>query len=259
MTKNFRDYLPDYVFLLSIASTILVLDQRTKWLVRQRLNFSEMWMPLDWLAPYARIVNWRNTGAAFGIFQNAGAIFAILAIVVALAILNYYPLIPRADKFLRIALALQLGGAVGNLTDRLTLGWVTDFVSIGHFPVFNVADASIFFGVTLLLFPYLSYIPGEISTYLIARRARAINTRRRVRGTGENHANDPDDGDEGLSLGILEVIFHSSPQMQRFVLAQRGQHIRKRYAHNHCVSSKMGRQPKPRSVRTPTKMGEPGE
>ena len=74
-----------------------------------------------------------------------------MAIVVSLAILYYYPRVPAGQVPLRLALALQLGGAVGNLIDRLAMGTVTDFVSLGTFPVFNVADASISIGVAVLV------------------------------------------------------------------------------------------------------------
>ena len=99
-----------------------------------------------------RIVHWQNTGAAFGIFQNMNTVFSILAVVVSCAILYYFPRIPRDDWTMRLALALQLGGALGNLMDRLTRGYVTDFVSVGSFAVFNVADASISIGVAILIF-----------------------------------------------------------------------------------------------------------
>jgi signal peptidase II len=149
--RSLKDSARDYAFLLVIAGLIIALDQWTKWLVRANLEFQEVWSPWPWLAPYARIVHWHNTGAAFGIFQGFGDIFTVLAIVVAIAILYYFPQVPREDWPLRLAMGLQLGGAVGNLIDRVTIGWVTDFVSVGRFPVFNVADASISIGVAVLI------------------------------------------------------------------------------------------------------------
>ena len=145
----------DYVFLLSLAGIIVTLDQWTKGWVRTNLAVGEVWMPLDWLAPYARIVHWQNTGAAFGMFKDFGIVFTFLAVLVAGAILYYFPQVPRNDWYLRIAMGMQLGGALGNLTDRLTVGEVTDFVSLGNFPVFNVADASISTGVAILAFGML--------------------------------------------------------------------------------------------------------
>jgi len=140
----------DYAFLLTISGTIILLDQVTKNLVRSNLHFGEIWPQNHWIVNYARIVHWSNTGAAFGMLQNFGIAFAILAVVVSIAILIYFPRIPRNDWLLRLALALQLGGAIGNLIDRLTIGHVTDFISLDSFAVFNIADASISIGVALL-------------------------------------------------------------------------------------------------------------
>jgi signal peptidase II len=130
---------------------LIVLDQWTKSLVRANLVLNEFWMPIEWLAPYLRIVNWHNTGAAFGIFQGMNSVFMVLAIVIILLILVYFPMIPEDDFFFRLALSLQMAGAAGNLIDRLYRGYVTDFISVGRFPVFNVADSCITLGVVVLL------------------------------------------------------------------------------------------------------------
>ena len=146
-----KKYLRDYGFLFLVATTIVVLDQLSKLWVRTQLEYGEAWAPWDWLLPYARLIHVQNTGAAFGMLQGMNAVFTILAIVVSCVIIYYFPHVPREDWLLRLALALQLGGAVGNLVDRVTEGYVTDFVSVGRFPVFNVADASISIGVALLI------------------------------------------------------------------------------------------------------------
>jgi signal peptidase II len=146
-----RKILRDYGFLLTLAALIVALDQWTKTLVRTRLALEEYWAPWPWLAHYARIVHWKNTGAAFGMLQGFGDVFTVLAILVAIAIIYYFPQVPSKDWVLRLAMGLQLGGALGNLIDRLTVGSVTDFISIGTFPVFNVADASISTGVAILI------------------------------------------------------------------------------------------------------------
>ena len=137
----------------TIAALIVALDQWTKWLVRVNIPDGGVWLPesLEWLSPYARIVHWHNTGAAFGMFQNASMVFTVLAFIVIAAIIYYYPHVENSDWSLRLAMSMQLGGAIGNLIDRLTLGRVTDFISIGTFPVFNVADASISIGAVVLL------------------------------------------------------------------------------------------------------------
>ena len=143
----------DYLVLIGVAGTVIALDQWTKWLVRTNIEFGAQWLPdwLSWLSPYARIVHWYNSGAAFGMFQNGNLVFTILAFIVILAIIYYYPQVEAEDWTLKLAMGLQLAGAAGNLTDRLMVGKVTDFISVGKFPVFNVADSSITVGVIVLL------------------------------------------------------------------------------------------------------------
>jgi len=142
--------LRDYLALFLISGSIVALDQWTKTLVRENIPLGGIWMPWEWLQPYARIVHWYNTGAAFGLFKDGNLVFSILAIVVSIFIIYYFPRVLASDRMLRLALAMQLGGAVGNLVDRLTVGKVTDFISLGNFPVFNVADSSITVGVAVL-------------------------------------------------------------------------------------------------------------
>lgn len=148
MKRHFRDYFP----LLAVAALVILLDQWSKNIVRTSLPYTESWAPWNWLLPYARIVHWQNTGAAFGMFQGMSLVFAVLAVIVSIAIIYYYPLVPKEDWLIRLALGLQLGGAIGNLIDRLRFGGaVTDFISVGNFAVFNVADACVSVGVVLLI------------------------------------------------------------------------------------------------------------
>ena len=143
----------DYLILFGAAGALIALDQWTKWLVRENIEFGAQWLPgwLMWLSPYARIVHWYNSGAAFGMFQNGNLVFTTLAFIVIGAIIYYYPQVDAEDWTLKVAMSLQLAGAAGNLVDRLLMGKVTDFISVGSFPVFNVADASITIGVVVLL------------------------------------------------------------------------------------------------------------
>jgi len=143
----------DYWLLFGVAGLSIALDQWTKWLVRTNIEFGGQWLPdaLMWLSPYARIVHWSNSGAAFGMFQDGNLVFTVLAFVVISAILYYYPQVENDDWTLKLAMGLQLGGAAGNLIDRLLAGQVTDFISVSVFPVFNIADASITVGVLVLL------------------------------------------------------------------------------------------------------------
>lgn len=142
-----------YWGIFTIAALIIALDQWTKWLVRANIPSGQSWLPdsLVWLSPYARIVHWYNKGAAFGIFQEGSMVFTVLAFIVSAAIIYYYPQVSSQDWPLRLAMSMQLGGAIGNLIDRLTIGHVTDFISVGTFPVFNIADSSISVGCVVLL------------------------------------------------------------------------------------------------------------
>ncbi|MQC26339.1 MAG: signal peptidase II [Chloroflexi bacterium] len=148
-----KRHLGGYLTLFAVAGLSIWLDEWSQFWVRDNLAFGETLTPWPWLAPYARLVHWGNDGAAFGLFKGSGGgnFFALLAIVVAALIIYYFPRIDSGQWLLRVAMGLQLGGALGNLLDRLTLGYVTDFISVGNFPVFNVADASITVGVGLLL------------------------------------------------------------------------------------------------------------
>lgn len=148
-----KKYWSAYLFLFLIGGILIGFDQWTKALVRASVPLGSDWLPagLNWLMPYARIRYWYNSGAAFGIFQNGNLVFTILAILVTLLILYYYPLTVREGWYLRLAMAMQFAGADGNLIDRLRFGHVTDFISVGNFAIFNISDASISVGVVVLI------------------------------------------------------------------------------------------------------------
>lgn len=139
--------------LILITGVIVAIDQLTKWLVVSRLALYESWAPIAQLEPYFVITHTSNTGAAFGMFPSGSQIFKVIGVVVSLAIIYYYHQLPAGAWWMRVALGLQLGGAVGNLTDRFRQGGhVTDFLRFFDFPIFNVADSSIVVGVGILIF-----------------------------------------------------------------------------------------------------------
>ena len=115
-----KKYILTYLKLLGIVGVIVALDQWTKWWVRENIPFATQWLPekLQWLMPYARLVYWHNTGAAFGMFQNASLVFTALAFIVIGVILYYYPKIESEGWMFQLALGMQLSGALGNLIDR---------------------------------------------------------------------------------------------------------------------------------------------
>jgi signal peptidase II len=139
--------------LFLLAGIVIGLDQWTKSIVRANLTPGASWLPggLDWLAPYARILYINNAGAAFGSFQDKSWLFAILAVLISALIVYYYPQVAREDVLIRLALGLEMGGALGNAIDRILFGKVTDFISVGGFWVFNIADISVNLCVAALL------------------------------------------------------------------------------------------------------------
>ena len=134
-----------------LALTVAVLDQLVKaWIVA---NFQvDRIVPI--LGEYVRIALSHNTGALFGLFRDQAPIFALFSLGV-IALIVWYEWRAGASLLVTLALGFLLGGALGNLTDRLRLGYVVDFVDIGigtfRWYTFNVADASISLSVLLLL------------------------------------------------------------------------------------------------------------
>lgn len=146
---------------------LLALDQGTKWLVRQNLAVGEAWAPIPALSRIFTITHVRNTGVAFGQLQGIGWLFMLVNLVVAVGVLVYYPHIAAGQRLLRLAMALILAGAVGNVIDRLRTtillaqqtgslwralpkAYVTDFFDIKIWPVWNVADMCVVGGVAIL-------------------------------------------------------------------------------------------------------------
>lgn len=154
-TNKKKNIVSSITSLLLISGIAAILDQWTKGIVRGSLETGEQWMPWEWLEPYARILHWQNEGAAFGMFQGWGSAIIILSFVVIGMIIYYFPQIPKTDWAFRLALSLQMGGAIGNLVDRLKFGEVTDFVSVGNFPLFNVADSCITVGAILMVVAFV--------------------------------------------------------------------------------------------------------
>lgn len=136
----------DLVFFV-IVGLVVALDQASKHLVRANLALGES-VPEE--GPL-RITYVTNTGAAFGILQGQTLFLMVTTFFGLAAILLYYLYPPMEHGVLRLALGLQLGGAVGNLADRVRLGKVTDFIDVGPWPAFNVADSSIVVGVAIIV------------------------------------------------------------------------------------------------------------
>lgn len=145
----------NYVWLL-VTFAVIGVDQATKWLVQHEMGLDQV-IPL---IPHLNLVCRHNTGAAFSMFNHApAAVFVAFAAIVSVAILVWLYRNPRGQSVMAAGLCLIMGGAIGNALDRLTRGFVVDFVDfyIGnwHFAAFNVADSSITVGAGLLLLDML--------------------------------------------------------------------------------------------------------
>ncbi|MCD4685652.1 MAG: signal peptidase II [Anaerolineae bacterium] len=144
-----------WLFLVGVTIIAILADQITKAYVVAQLNLHESWMPLDFIEPLFRFTHVHNTGVAFGMFQGGGIVFIVIPIIVSAVIVFYYRELPAQAWLVRLALGLQMGGALGNLIDRLRHGYVVDFFNVEFWPVFNVADSCIVIGVALLAFEML--------------------------------------------------------------------------------------------------------
>ncbi|WNB90470.1 signal peptidase II [Bacillus sp. NEB1478] len=138
------------MFYYLFALLVFALDQLTKWTIVKNMNLGESIPIID---EVFYITSHRNRGAAFGILQDQRYFFIIITLAVVGAVV-YYLQKHASDKLLKFALALVLGGAIGNFSDRLIRGEVVDFLNvyIGNydFPIFNVADSALVIGVGLI-------------------------------------------------------------------------------------------------------------
>jgi len=145
-------------FLLPVVAVLtLVIDQISKRAVMTRFSPGESWNPVAALERWVSLTYVTNTGAAFGLFPDYGVIFMVIAVVVIVTIVFYYRHLPGEQWLVQASLGLQLGGALGNLLNRLQYGHVIDFIDFKIWPVFNVADSSIFVGVVILAFHLLRH------------------------------------------------------------------------------------------------------
>ena len=149
-----------FPFLLVLAA-VVALDQAAKWLVARSLDLHEYVPLVDGLLSLSHV---RNRGAAFGLLSDAelphqSVLLAVMSLAALGAIAFYFVRLPPSARLPRLALALVLGGALGNLVDRVRLGYVVDFIHVywkqHQWPDFNVADSAITIGVTLLVLDIL--------------------------------------------------------------------------------------------------------
>jgi signal peptidase II len=140
------------VWVALIAVIIAALDQLTKWLIQRSISPEDTHVVIG---GFFSLVNWRNTGAAWGIFQHYNLVLTAISVLTVLALCLFRHSFQLNRPGARVALGLIVGGIIGNLIDRIRVGSVIDFLSfyVGpyHWPAFNVADSAICVGVGLYI------------------------------------------------------------------------------------------------------------
>ena len=136
------------IFIFSAALIVAVLDQLTKFFIRTNFKLGES-API--IKNVFHLTYVTNTGAAFSIFQGFNSFFIIFLVIVIGVIIYYIKNIKENEKRMQLAIGLFLGGTIGNLIDRVSIGAVTDFLDFRIWPVFNIADSAVTISVILLI------------------------------------------------------------------------------------------------------------
>lgn len=139
----------------ALALLVIVIDQYTKAVATNNLDYAQPVQVFWWL----NITLHHNTGAAFSFLSDAGGwqryFFSVLASAISVALAIWLVVMPRGQHLLALSIGLILGGALGNLWDRVALGYVVDFISVHYenhyFPTFNIADSAISVGAACML------------------------------------------------------------------------------------------------------------
>jgi signal peptidase II len=142
--KPFRFYL--------IALSIIFCDQVSKYAILNNIQENES---ISVVGKWFWLTHVHNTGGAFSLFQARNSVFILIAVAAVAALIYAYHNYQRDNLYVSAALALALGGAIGNLIDRIRFGYVVDFFDIRIWPVFNIADSAITIGILFLAVQYL--------------------------------------------------------------------------------------------------------
>ena len=130
-----------------VALAAFAADQLTKYIVRENLREYESWPPTG----FFRFTHGTNSGTAFGLFSDQTLLLTIASVAAIGFIIYFHRTHGGRDWFAKLTIGLLLGGAFGNLFDRVAAGEVTDFIDVGPWPIFNLADSSIVVGISALV------------------------------------------------------------------------------------------------------------
>ena len=134
--------------LIGLSSLVIVIDQATKYWIQSRMAYGESWPIFTDIFHITYIL---NPGAAFGILENKTWFFIAVALVLLVGVAYLYPRLPE-NMIVKLGTGLLVGGAIGNLIDRVRIGYVIDFFDFRIWPIFNVADICIVCGVACLAY-----------------------------------------------------------------------------------------------------------
>jgi len=135
--------------ILILAMAVVVIDQWSKYYIQTHMNLG---MSIPVIPSVFHFTYILNPGAAFGILENQRIFFVIIGLIMIGAVLYLYPRIPAKMRLLRLGTGLMMGGAVGNVIDRIKTGFVVDFFDFRIWPVFNIADIAIVIGVSCIIY-----------------------------------------------------------------------------------------------------------
>lgn len=166
---------------VSVLLSVFALDQLSKWVVVRELGRSSTDHRLSIWHPSVALEYVENTGAAFGLLRGQGAYLLVLAVVVIAGLVAFLRwAVPT--PMLATSIGLLIGGALGNALDRVRLGYVVDFVAVGIWPTFNVADSAITCGVLLFVWTSMRQEPlGRGASSKVNDAVTIVDTSRRSR------------------------------------------------------------------------------
>ena len=148
----FRKIVHSWVFkdkyIFPVFSFVFISDQITKYTVYKNMSLGES-IPAEGII---RITYARNTGMAFSLFENFGIILLILSLIIASILIIYLFTIDKPRILIRVFSGLVIAGALGNILDRIRFGYVNDFIDVGWWPIFNIADSSITIAIGIYIF-----------------------------------------------------------------------------------------------------------
>lgn len=148
----FRKIVHSWVFkdkyIFPVFSFVFISDQITKYAVYKNMSLGES-IPAEGII---RITYARNTGMAFSLFENFGIILLILSLIIASILIIYLFTIDKPRILIRVFSGLVIAGALGNILDRIRFGYVNDFIDVGWWPIFNIADSSITIAIVIYIF-----------------------------------------------------------------------------------------------------------